>query len=1434
MKKIFFIISIVIVNFTYAQQGLIQEISISKKDSVRLINIPEIKVSQYYLQTRSPLPFAIDNSANQYWRGIFWQSGCSCGQASSESYVYTYEINRKRNLDASLDENRYAYSFTYNFLNIGNSVCGASWIESEDIIREAGIPNIPTNNSVLSDGNMRHWLTGYDKYYATMQNRINNISAIHVGTPEGLNTLKHWLSDHLEDSPYGGMAFFYANHVYEPDTVPLGTPEAGKHIITAFSNTSHSMSIVGYNDSVRYDYNNDGQYTNDIDITGDGIVDMRDWEIGAFKIANSYNGGSSPIVWADQGFCYVMYRILAYHNSSGGIWDKAAYVQDVKENYLPLLTAKVNLTYDSRDKIKIMAGVSTNLSSSFPEHVEEFPHFRFQGDSLFMQGEAAVSDKTIEFGLDLSELLNYVDSNQAAKYFLYIIEDDPSNEGTGTVNSFSIIDYTSGGTEYTSTQTNVPITDNGNTLLSVESTINYSDVSITTDSIPKAELSSAYNTQLEADGGTEPYRWFPFFDYKISSISNTFTPITGAVVPNSFANINLSFDFPFYGKKYNSGTVSSRGGLFFENEDTNVPYDRDYSVIFRYLKSISPFFGDMSSTTIRYEGDNTYAKLYWNGSFDGNSIEFMITLFPDGTIHIDYGDNTTPNNPEWSAGVTKGDQTSYQEFDFAGQSYPANTRLILEPRPFPEGLDIDKNGVIFGTLTEEFTGDSIFVKIVDNNWLTDVKGFLFTNKGLLLSNYQVNTPDDNILEYGETAQISLDLTNVGEPSINNINLELIDYDTNYVLVDSLDTLTTILMNEVVTLTDAFTFTVAEQIPDNTALNFVIHVESDEVSAADTFMLVARAPVIDIIQTQIIDGNDNILDPGETADLLIYYKNTGGSEGLNLISSYTPTDSYITINTVSNNTIALLEPDSIWIVSINITADAATPPSYYSIIESDIDGDKSFHSDNDISVGIGLIVENWESGTMNEFPWGTSGDAYWYVQNTTFYEGTNALQSGHVNDNGVSVLKIATTVTTAGNISFFRKVSSETNYDFLRFYIDGQQIAEWSGNLDWSNVSYAVSVGLHVFEWKYEKDVTVSGGSDAAWIDFIVFPAIDFSEPLMQVSVSSVEKYMAPNELDTDTIFIYNIGGGIFNYSATIDNATISLLNNNEDTYLEQRNIDGSTLTAEPDSFNTGIPMTMEFAVYNASTDNEWLKDLTVSFPLGVVLDSATSFIGGTNGNMDWDGENGNGTDVNWHGEDVNGWGVVKGGETATATLFLTIDAAIQNSVILQYQIDGDVYGATPHSITDFLVLSNLGENDIWLSLNNEQGNVVATDSASLLLNFNTFGIPEGTYNCIVTIEADVDTVDIPIILHVIDASLVDEIDTHIQVYPNPANNHISIINPTNTEAEIIFYNALGEIQYQEIANSEIININTSNWLDGLYLLRFKQNGKVYNEQIIIN
>ena len=74
------------------------------------------------------------------------------------------------------------------------------------------------------------------------------------------------------------------------------------------------------------------------------------------------------------------------------------------------------------------------------------------------------------------------------------------------------------------------------------------------------------------------------------------------------------------------------------------------------------------------------------------------------------------------------------------------------------------------------------------------------------------------------------------------------------------------------------------------------------------------------------------------------------------------------------------------------------------------------------------------------------------------------------------------------------VSSEDDYDFLQFYINGNKQGEWSGiDNSWSFVSYPVMPGINEFEWEYDKDGAVSDGQDCAWLDYIVFPPIDLGQ-----------------------------------------------------------------------------------------------------------------------------------------------------------------------------------------------------------------------------------------------------------------------------------------------------------------------------------------------------
>ncbi|MCD6573531.1 MAG: hypothetical protein J7K95_05510, partial [Thermoplasmata archaeon] len=156
----------------------------------------------------------------------------------------------------------------------------------------------------------------------------------------------------------------------------------------------------------------------------------------------------------------------------------------------------------------------------------------------------------------------------------------------------------------------------------------------------------------------------------------------------------------------------------------------------------------------------------------------------------------------------------------------------------------------------------------------------------------------------------------------------------------------------------------------------------------------------------------------------------------------------------------------WIDNILITANPNYTPS-----GKGVEGSTS-HSIGTMSLG--------EAVDNTQLSWSTGGNANWFGEVDTYYYDHDAAQSGDIGDSENTWIK--TTVDGPGTIKFYWKVSSEQNYDYLRFYIDGSQKAKISGNVGWQQKTYSVGSGSHELMWKYKKDGSVSNGDDCGWID----------------------------------------------------------------------------------------------------------------------------------------------------------------------------------------------------------------------------------------------------------------------------------------------------------------------------------------------------------------
>lgn len=128
---------------------------------------------------------------------------------------------------------------------------------------------------------------------------------------------------------------------------------------------------------------------------------------------------------------------------------------------------------------------------------------------------------------------------------------------------------------------------------------------------------------------------------------------------------------------------------------------------------------------------------------------------------------------------------------------------------------------------------------------------------------------------------------------------------------------------------------------------------------------------------------------------------------------------------------------------------------------------------------GVMPVGWKN------PVGSS--AAWRVASDAASQGAFSLKSGIITHLQNSSVQVTRTARPAGNVVFARRVSSEANWDFLRFYIDGVLKASWSGITPWQAVTYPVAAGTHTFKWSYTKDSSVNVGADAAWIDAVILP-----------------------------------------------------------------------------------------------------------------------------------------------------------------------------------------------------------------------------------------------------------------------------------------------------------------------------------------------------------
>ena len=347
------------------------------------------------------------------------------------------------------------------------------------------------------------------------------------------------------------------------------------------------------------------------------------------------------------------------------------------------------------------------------------------------------------------------------------------------------------------------------------------------------------------------------------------------------------------------------------------------------------------------------------------------------------------------------------------------------------------------------------------------------------------------LHNGENAHIGVVLHNYGNNAAANITMSL-SSPSQYIEVTQGNCQHSNLgAHQSVTINDAFRFNIDEATPDMTEITFVIHINdgNDERDCNIVMSIAAPSFTIKPNLTFFNDSQQSMLQLAKEGptDIHVQIANEGHFDSNPYNMQLEVQAPFINIETPSSmfNSLAKDEANEV-VFRITPDADAFNEGWLRTIIKID---DGIHQTIMDTLLPYGGFNETFDPDYYNSHNWHMAGSASWVMTDEEPHTGEYCARSGVITHSQQSSMSIILTVPDT-EITFFKKVSSENNYDKLHFYIDNEDLNEWSGSKPWGEERYRVPQGQHTFKWSYVKDYSVDTGADCVWID-------DFNvEPVM--------------------------------------------------------------------------------------------------------------------------------------------------------------------------------------------------------------------------------------------------------------------------------------------------------------------------------------------------
>ena len=356
-----------------------------------------------------------------------------------------------------------AHNATHSFdnLNALTSYGALSWYDYTQA-------NLGTSDST--------WHPGAALWEKALNNKFESYTHLWINTPANIEKMKDYLINGYVSSFYTEYSGYHLPNWYTiaSKTAPGTSSPAGQQIcyFVEAAPFGHFMTIVGYDDDIWADVNNNG------------IVDPG--EKGAFKIANSEGTG-----FKNSGYVWLLYDALNATSGIPGVPTQSARVEAVygkftyflkpKTEYSPLLLAEVTLNTARRNQIGLEIGISPTSATTptITKNIANFdPNYRdyrvaFDTNKLHAEptlrggnnftGSTTAADGTFIFDLTpiIEEYIHYIQPNTQYRFYIKV-SDNESDSYPTILKSFKVIDRKNNITA--NSQVNLPLTANNSTV----------------------------------------------------------------------------------------------------------------------------------------------------------------------------------------------------------------------------------------------------------------------------------------------------------------------------------------------------------------------------------------------------------------------------------------------------------------------------------------------------------------------------------------------------------------------------------------------------------------------------------------------------------------------------------------------------------------------------------------------------------------------------------------------------------------------------------------------------------------------------------------------------------------------------------------------------------------------------------------------------------